>query len=277
MQSSSSSSSSPIPWNFDIDKYLNRFIPQPSWRSIPYPLAYFMGYRRGDPKVRGNLLVTLWAFVGVFCSLVLIQVISDQIPDVADHGLSIIASFGAAAVLQFYAIESPFSQPRNCFFSQIMASIVGVSCCKLFSLSPNFESIRWLGGALACAFTVALMGLTKTIHPPAGATALIAVIDDGITRVGWFLVPLVILHCSIMLGVALVLNNIQRRYPIYWWTSDDLQGSQAQKNDDIPPIEEKVTSQHREVVVTGNQITIPDGVMLSEEEKIVLQRICGKL
>ncbi|KAI0592756.1 HPP family-domain-containing protein [Biscogniauxia sp. FL1348] len=165
MPSSSSSSTSPTPWDFDIDRYLNRFVPQPPWGSIPYPLAYFMGYRRGHLKARGNLLITPWAFVGVFCSLMLIRVISDEIPDAADHGLSLIASFGAAAVLQFYAIESPFSQPRNCFLSQIIASIIGVSCCKLFGLSPNFESIRWLGGALACASTVALMGLTKTIHP----------------------------------------------------------------------------------------------------------------
>ncbi|KAI5922179.1 HPP family protein [Camillea tinctor] len=274
----SSSSSSPSQWDFDIDRYLNKFIPEPPWRSIPYPLAYFMGYRRGNPKVRGNIIITLWAFIGVFCSLVLLHVISNQIPEVADHGPPLVASFGAAAVLVFYAIESPFSQPRNCFFSQILASIIGVSCCKLFSMSSNFESIRWLGGALACASTVAVMGLTKTIHPPAGATALIAVIDEATIGLGWFLVPLVILGSSIMLSVALILNNIQRQYPIYWWTSADLKGSQVQQNDDIASIdEEKAVSQHTEVVVTRSQVAIPDGVMLSEEEKRVLQNLCRRL
>lgn len=66
------------------------------------------------------------------------------------------------------------------------------------------------------------MAFTKTVHPPAGATALLAVVDDAIIDLGWFLIPVVLLGCALMLVAALVINNIQRRFPIYWWTPEDL-------------------------------------------------------
>lgn len=60
------------------------------------------------------------------------------------------------------------------------------------------------------------MGLTNTVHPPAGATALLAATSVDITNLGWVLVPLIILGNVLMLGVACVLNNIQRQFPMYW-------------------------------------------------------------
>lgn len=34
---------------------------------------------------------------------------------------------------------------------------------------------------------------------------------------GWYYLPVVLLSSTLALGVALVLNNIQRRYPVFWW------------------------------------------------------------
>jgi len=64
------------------------------------------------------------------------------------------------------------------------------------------------------------MHLTKTLNPPGGATALIAVIgSDKIHQLGFLyaLVP-VGLGSAIMLMVALIVNNIpaSRRYPEFW-------------------------------------------------------------
>lgn len=66
------------------------------------------------------------------------------------------------------------------------------------------------------------MALTKTVHPPAGATALLAVVDDTLIHIGWFMLPVMLLGCALMLGVALVINNLERRFPVYWWTPEDL-------------------------------------------------------
>lgn len=125
-------------------------------------------------------------------------------------------------MLEFYAIESPLAQPRNAIGGQIIASVIGVAIGKLFLLHDNFEDIKWWGGALSCAAATSLMALTKTVHPPAGATALLAVVDGGLIKIGWFLIPVVMLGCGLMLAVALLINNIERRFPIYWWTPEDL-------------------------------------------------------
>ena len=85
-------------------------------------------------------------------------------------------------------------------------------------MAPNDDSIRWVGGALACAIATSIMAATDNVHPPAGATALIAVVDVPSRKLGWWMIPLVLLSCVIMMGVALILNNVQRRFPMYWWS-----------------------------------------------------------
>ncbi|KAI1277677.1 HPP family-domain-containing protein [Xylaria sp. FL0933] len=265
--------------SFDIDQYLNRIVPAPPWQAIPYPVSYFFGHRK-DPsdKIYGNLLLIARGLLGAFVSILLIELISHQVPWVAADGPPIIASLGAAAVLEFYAFESPFAQPRNFFGSQIIATVVGVSICKLFQLSSDEYWVRWLGGALACATTTALMGLTKTVHPPAGATALIAVIDDRSVKIGWKLIPLILLSCTVMMIVALILNNVFTRFPLYWWTPSDLgvlpkQQPSALSLDD----EEKGKSRRFEILIGDNKIIVPEHIQLTPEEKLLLERIASKL
>ncbi|VTT83214.1 unnamed protein product, partial [Fusarium fujikuroi] len=219
----------PTSWTFDIDRYLNPFIPSPPWQHIPYPVAYIFGFRRDKPKSIGTILPVIWAFVGIFIALSVIELASERIPSFVERGAPIIVgSFGAGAVLEFYAIESPLAQPRNFFGGQLIAATIGVSIGKLFLLSSNFHSIQWLGGAISCATVTSIMALTKTIHPPAGATGLLAVVDNRLLDLGWFFIPVVLFNCTIMFGVALLVNNIQRAYPVYWWTPEDLRGAKTE-------------------------------------------------
>ncbi|KAI1187094.1 HPP family-domain-containing protein [Nemania serpens] len=266
--------------NFNIDKYLNPLIPSPPWQTIPYPVSYLLGYRKTPPERKcGNLLVTSRALVGIFGSLVLIQLVGHQIPWVASNGLRIVASFGAAAVLEFCAFESPFAQPRNFLVSQIIASVVGVSFSKLFQLRSDDDWVRWLGGALACAVTTVLMEFTKTIHPPAGATALIAVIDDNAVRVGWRLIPLVLLGCSIMLTVALVLNNILSRFPLYWWTESDLESFPEKQfiGESLGDEETGIGARRPGIIILQGQVMVPQHIQLDSTEKFILEQISNKL
>ncbi|KAI0976123.1 HPP family-domain-containing protein [Xylaria arbuscula] len=266
--------------NVDIDQYLNRIIPAPPWQAVPYPVSYFLGHRKNSPdRSYGNLLLTARALLGVFVSILLIQVISHQIPWVAAGGPPIIASLGAAAVLEFYAFESPFAQPRNFFISQIIATVVGVSLSKLFQLTSDEYWIRWFGGALACAATTSLMGLTKTVHPPAGATALIAVIDDRAVSIGWKLIPLALLSCSIMLIVALVLNNVFTRFPLYWWTASDLRKKDPPKEQlsELSLVDEEKGKVRRVEILIGDKIILPKHIQLTPEEMLLLEQISNKL
>lgn len=127
----------------------------------------------------------------------------------------IIGSFGASAVLIFGAIKSPLAQPRNLLGGHVLSAVIGVAAYKLC------PSPLWVSAALAVATAIAAMHATKTLHPPGGATALIAVIGgDKIHQLGYFyaLVP-VATGVIIMLTVALLVNNIPktRRYPEFWY------------------------------------------------------------
>ncbi|KAK8058217.1 hypothetical protein PG994_008665 [Apiospora phragmitis] len=232
---------SPSKWHFDLDAYLNPFLPSPPWKRLPRFATHVAGYRPRPQQPVGNLAMIAWAFVGIFASLSIIEVVGRHIDSFRSRGAPlIIGSFGAAAVLEFYAIESPLSQPRNSILGQVLASVVGVAVAKLFALDPALLSdigggpeagvggpahdLTWLAGALACASATAVMALTGTVHPPAGATALLAVVDADVRALGWFLVPVMLLGSTLMLGVALLVNNLQRRFPVYWWTAGEVGG-----------------------------------------------------
>jgi len=96
----------------------------------------------------------------------------------------------------------------------VLSALIGVSAYKLL------PEQTWLAAASAVATAIALMHATKTLHPPGGATALIAVIGGAkIHNLGYLyaLVP-VGAGAVIMLAVALLVNNIPktRRYPEFW-------------------------------------------------------------
>ncbi|KAJ5241418.1 uncharacterized protein N7469_003009 [Penicillium citrinum] len=273
-------------WNFDIDRFLNPLIPAPRWNLIPQPIAHFLGYRSTAPRPLGNILAAFWSLVGAFCGVALVASVSKRVPSFEDRNApAIIGSFGAAAVIEFCAVESPFAQPRNAFFSQMIACLVGVGISKLFALNSNAENYTELGGALACGITTALMVLTRTVHPPAGATALLAVTNAQTVGLGWFLFPIMILGITLMLSAALLVNNIQRRYPLYWWTSQPLSrrhDADVESDNDKPAqvgsqYEESLTDVPRRVVVERGDIWVPNGVFVSAEERRVLDRISARL
>ncbi|KAK3296450.1 HPP family-domain-containing protein [Chaetomium fimeti] len=216
----------PSRWHFDIDKHINPFFPPSALPLMPAPIAHFLGYRTHPPAhPLGNLAMIFWAVIGVFSSLAIIGAVALAVPSFQAQGVpTIIGSFGAAAVLDFYAIESPLAQPRNAILGQAVSALTGIAICKLLALSPHFEAIRWLGASLACACATALMALTGTVHPPAGATALMAVLDPRLADLGWFLFLPLLLGCCLMVAVAMLVNNVQRRFPYYWWSPNETGG-----------------------------------------------------
>ncbi|KAF6817773.1 hpp family protein [Colletotrichum sojae] len=285
----------PRNWCFDIDRFLNPFVPAPPWAYLPYPIAHFLGYRRTKPDNVGNLVPTFWACIGVFCGVAVVAKVSHLVPSFREHGAPIIVgSFGAAAVLEFYSIESPLAQPRNSVLGQLLSALVGVAVCRLFQLSSHFESVRWLGGALSCALATTVMALTKTVHPPAGATALLAVVDDEVVRLGWFLIPIVMLGCVVMLVTALVINNIQRRFPQYWWTPEDLrlhpvpwrrqsadeesQGGKGEADESESRSRSDSTIRPEPtLIMRPGEVIVPEHMFITPEEKIFLEQLSNRL
>ncbi|OJJ48931.1 hypothetical protein ASPZODRAFT_13665 [Penicilliopsis zonata CBS 506.65] len=280
----------PTRWHLDIDHYLNPWLPAPPWRHLPRLVSRMFGYREHPTSVMGNVGVAFWALIGIFCGVAVVATVSMHIPSFEEHGAPIIvASLGAAAVLQFCAIESPLAQPRNAVLGQLIASVVGAGMSKLFALNPSAQALRQLGGALSCAIATALMTLTHTVHPPAGATALLAVTQSP--ELGWFLIPVMMLGSTLMLAVALLINNIQRRYPLYWWTahslrrepagsSDEEKGAAAaaKRADSLPSqYEESLTDDPPHISIRRGELFVPESIVLTHKEREVLERLSSRI
>jgi HPP family len=174
---------------------------------------------------------------------------------------------------------------------------------RLFALLPEarFEDLRWLAGALAVGISSVVMSATNTVHPPAGATALLAATSPEITALGWYLLALVLLGSTLMLASACVINNIHRRFPVYWWTPVDLTSkadraassgiekvSQAEKEEDfsdaesgrlgkVKTREEMHFDREHEIKITKKRVIIPDWLEINDWERNVLEILRERL
>lgn len=121
-------------------------------------------------------------------------------------------------MLCYGAIELPLAQPRALVGGHFISALIGVCVTQLFLLLPpeQYESLRWLNASLAASIAIVVMQITKTTHPPAGATALLPAIDVDIRALSWYYLPVCLMSSALVLVTALLLNNIQRRYPTYW-------------------------------------------------------------
>lgn len=151
-----------------------------------------------------------WSWIGSFLGIMAIAYFHTDFLDDRDLTL-VLSSFGASAVLIYGAVNSPLSQPKNLIGGHIISAIIGVISYKLFS------SNLFLASAIAVSSAILIMQLTLTLHPPGGATALIAVIGTPqIHELGFFyvLVP-VFSGAMILFLIAFVINNIpkNRAYP----------------------------------------------------------------
>ncbi|WP_308990762.1 HPP family protein [Mariniflexile litorale] len=151
-----------------------------------------------------------WSFLGAFFGIGLIAFMQSHfLPKIENTFL--VGSFGASSVLIYGAIESPLSQPRNLIGGHLISAIIGVTVYKLFP-----ETI-WITAPLAVSLSIVFMQFTKTLHPPGGATALIAVIGtEKIKSLGYmYVLSPVLTGTLILFVVALVFNNTtnNRNYP----------------------------------------------------------------
>ena len=170
------------------------------------------GTTKSPPRVQWQEI--FWSWLGGFVGISVVATLNQSVLEATGQML-FIASFGASAVLLFGAVKSPLAQPPNLLGGHLLGAVIGVSA---YNLLPGH---LWLAGALAVATSIAAMHATKTLHPPAGATALIAVMGgEKIHQLGYLFAILPVgVGVMILLAVALLFNNIprNRRYPEFWF------------------------------------------------------------
>lgn len=152
----------------------------------------------------------LWSFAGAFTGIGIIAILQSQVLTRLEN-IFLIGSFGASSVLVFGSIQSPLAQPRNLIGGHVISALAGVT---VFQVLPD---IIWLTASLAVALSIVLMQVSKTLHPPGGATALIAVTgSEKIKNLGYmYVISPVLTGAVILLAVALIFNNMtaNRKYP----------------------------------------------------------------
>jgi hypothetical protein len=232
--------------DFDMDRYVNPWLPHNRVGRLPAPISRFLGYRKDTYKEPPAPVQWFSAFVGAFIGILIVGAIFKYAPGVTNHNPPVIvASLGASAILDYSAIRSPVAQPRNSVLGQGLSAIVGVAIGKLFMLNSNFQNIQWIAGAMACACASLVMCMTNTVHPPGGATAVIATTQATVISMGWWYVPVTILGAVVMLIVALLWNNLLRQFPVFWWTPAEV-GSKwvkSDERDEEKAVKEKVDRQ----------------------------------
>ena len=152
---------------------------------------------------RFSISQILFSYLGSFLGIAALAYLSI----VSNYPL-IAAPFGAAAVLVFAVPNSPLAQPRNLIFGNMIGGIVSLLMVYLFGSEP------WVM-ALSVATAIKVMQLTKTLHPPGGAVALVGVMSEADLN---FLFTPVLLGSIILLLCTLVFNNLMpnRSYPNHW-------------------------------------------------------------
>ena len=156
----------------------------------------------------------LLSLAGGFVGIAAIGLIDGYL--LSDEGLGyVIGAFGATAVLVFGAPGSPLAQPFNVVAGHVISAVIGVAAFKLLGTG-------WLAAAVAVSLAIFAMQMTRSVHPPGGASALIAVAGSPDIHALGFVYPLfpVAAGAVALVAIGLVANNLHRgrqRWPVFWY------------------------------------------------------------
>ncbi|KAH8723242.1 HPP family-domain-containing protein [Phaeosphaeriaceae sp. PMI808] len=198
---------------------LERYI-QTGLAKLPLWLSRWLGFRGKPLPPSPTWMICLYGFIGAFGGLsIIIAIFAHTEYFTVRLVPPIVASFGASAILCYGAIDVPLAQPRSLIFGHFLSGLTGVIIATTFQFNLQddpFPRLQWLAASLATAIALVVMHLTKSTHPPAGATALLPCIDPHIWALRWYFLPVLLLSSAIVLVTALTINNIQRQYPKFW-------------------------------------------------------------
>lgn len=169
------------------------------------------------PPSRTSFSHVIWSAIGAFLGIYLITVLNQYMLVNTSDTIFLVGSFGASAVLIYGVPDAELSQPRNLIGGHIISALIGITVYKYFPLGISLLS------ALAVSLSIVVMHFTRTLHPPGGATALIAVIGSShIHELGYmFVITPIATGALVLFIIALAVNNMsdnpKRHYPRYWW------------------------------------------------------------
>lgn len=192
--------------------------------------------------------------VGGFIGVLAVLWVSSRVLDHQGAAM-IIASMGASAVLLFAVPHGALSQPWAVVGGNVVSALIGVTCAQMIG-DP------YLGAAVAVGLSIAAMYYLRCLHPPGGATALVAVLGgESVLQLGYgFVVSPVLINTLIILATAVLVNMPfhWRRYPAGFAQRADAAASKSST--------EKALIAHEDLVYALSQLD--SFIDVSEEDLI---------
>ena len=149
-----------------------------------------------NEKIKTIVISSLGAFLCIY-AIAYLNLIDET-------NVWLIPPFGASLVLVMAVHDSPLASPRNVFFGHVLSASSGVMIYYFFGDAP-------IAIALGLSFAIIFMILTNTVHPPAGANPIIAIL--GGKGLSFILLP-VATGALIIIIFAMIYNKIiKRNYP----------------------------------------------------------------
>jgi CBS-domain-containing membrane protein len=121
----------------------------------------------------------------------------------------LLGTFAASSLLVFAYPDAPFSQPRNVLLGHLIGSACGLTAGHFLPY--------WWAPAVAVGAAIALMKLTRTVHPPACSNPLLVC---ALHQAPWsFLLFPTLTGAGLIILAALFYHNLRRaaRWPKYWF------------------------------------------------------------
>jgi len=225
---------------------------------LPQAISHFLGHR---PPHRTRFALptaftTAWHTLGAFLSILAVAGTMIQLYGFDDA--TVVGSIGAAATLLFLAPSSPLAQPRHMFPSQLLAATVGIGLSRSIPLN-----LHWLATALSVGLTALLMQVTHCVYPPAGATAVLAVLDGR-----WGFVGRVMVSTAVVAAVGCLWVNLPgiskwegNRWPVWWVWQDEVNAPEKGQG----------------LVITRDGVMVGEGLEVSVEERWVLEKLWERM
>ncbi|WP_299095653.1 HPP family protein [uncultured Metabacillus sp.] len=172
--------------------------------SFPIGFGTYIKKMRGEAKYKTNLnyVDLMISAIGCLIAMSLISILAISIGYPMALG-----PIGASCLLIFGAHNGPFSQPRQIIGGHFLATFASLTIWELFGRS-------FLTIGITLAIVIILMVITNTIHPPAAASAIVA-INSG---AGWGFIPCMVASSLLLVLISLFYNNLfqSRQYPKHW-------------------------------------------------------------
>jgi CBS domain-containing membrane protein len=156
---------------------------------------------RNTVDVRERMRAVGGAAIGLLITALLCRWMAEA----AGISIWLIAPMGASAVLVFAVPASPLAQPWSVIVGNTLSTLVGIAC------------VRWVpdaawAAALAVGAAIGLMFATRSLHPPGGAAALLAVLTHT-TDFSAALFPTLVNSLLLVLAGVAYNTFTGRRYP----------------------------------------------------------------